>query len=188
MRLWVELIPQLGGAVMSVMECLQDYYNLVDVYLDAVLQPRCVTDPKTFAQEGWHYELDDAKVSLLSCFSSVVPAVCIATTHIGHYNSGQVLYTCISASVSVDFASLGEEQGCYTTPKCMLTVSRVVRLQSVSTQCYAYVFGNADCLQAAELASSMSPSLVISLPSTALSQTGASCRMTSRAKVWCSMR
>ncbi len=42
---------------------LQDYYNLVDVYLDAVLQPRCVSDPKTFAQEGWHYELDDAKVS-----------------------------------------------------------------------------------------------------------------------------
>ncbi|KAL3139941.1 hypothetical protein ABBQ38_004231 [Trebouxia sp. C0009 RCD-2024] len=40
---------------------LQDYYNLVDVYLDAVLQPRCVTDPQTFAQEGWHYELDDAK-------------------------------------------------------------------------------------------------------------------------------
>ena len=42
---------------------LQDYYNLVDVYLDAVLQPRCVTDPKTFAQEGWHYELDDPKVN-----------------------------------------------------------------------------------------------------------------------------
>ena len=43
---------------------LQDYYNLVDVYLDAVLQPRCVTDPQTFAQEGWHYELDDAKVGV----------------------------------------------------------------------------------------------------------------------------
>ena len=43
---------------------LQDYYNLVDVYLDAVLQPRCVTDPRTFAQEGWHYELDDAKVTM----------------------------------------------------------------------------------------------------------------------------
>lgn len=45
---------------------MQDYYNLVDVYLDAVLQPRCVTDPQTFAQEGWHYELDDAKVSVYS--------------------------------------------------------------------------------------------------------------------------
>ena len=43
---------------------MQDYYNLVDVYLDAVLQPRCVTDPQTFAQEGWHYELDNANVSI----------------------------------------------------------------------------------------------------------------------------
>lgn len=51
---------QAGAAVLT----LQDYYNLVDVYLDAVLQPRCVTDPQTFAQEGWHYELDDAKVGL----------------------------------------------------------------------------------------------------------------------------
>lgn len=38
---------------------LQDFYNLVDVYLDAVLHPNCVKDPRIFAQEGWHYELDD---------------------------------------------------------------------------------------------------------------------------------
>jgi Zn-dependent M16 (insulinase) family peptidase len=37
-----------------------DFYNLVDVYLDAVLHPRCISDPQTFAQEGWHLELDDA--------------------------------------------------------------------------------------------------------------------------------
>jgi Zn-dependent M16 (insulinase) family peptidase len=29
---------------------LQDFYNLVDVYLDAVLHPRCVNDPSIFAQ------------------------------------------------------------------------------------------------------------------------------------------
>lgn len=38
-----------------------DFYNLVDVYLDAVLHPRCTSDPQTFAQEGWHLELDDPK-------------------------------------------------------------------------------------------------------------------------------
>ena len=38
---------------------LQDFKNLVDVYLDAVFHPRCMTNEKTFAQEGWHYELDD---------------------------------------------------------------------------------------------------------------------------------
>ena len=36
---------------------LHDFYNLVDVYLDAVLYP--LLDPYTFQQEGWHYEVDD---------------------------------------------------------------------------------------------------------------------------------
>lgn len=35
----------------------------MDVYLDAVLHPRCINDEHTFAQEGWHYELEDPKVS-----------------------------------------------------------------------------------------------------------------------------
>jgi Zn-dependent M16 (insulinase) family peptidase len=39
--------------------CLQDFYNLVDVYLDAVLHPTCVADKQVFEQEGWHYELED---------------------------------------------------------------------------------------------------------------------------------
>lgn len=29
----------------------QDFYNLVDVYLDAVLHPKCVNDKQTFEQE-----------------------------------------------------------------------------------------------------------------------------------------
>ncbi|TYK06741.1 presequence protease 1 [Cucumis melo var. makuwa] len=37
----------------------KDFYNLVDVYLDAVFFPKCVEDFKTFQQEGWHYELND---------------------------------------------------------------------------------------------------------------------------------
>ena len=37
---------------------LQDFYNLVDVYLDAVLHPNCIKDPRIFAQEGWHLEAD----------------------------------------------------------------------------------------------------------------------------------
>ena len=36
---------------------LQDFYNLVDVYMDAVLFPRIT--PWTLMQEGWHFELDD---------------------------------------------------------------------------------------------------------------------------------
>jgi hypothetical protein len=35
---------------------LQDFYNLIDVYLDAVLYPRLT--PFVFQQEGWHFELE----------------------------------------------------------------------------------------------------------------------------------
>ena len=44
---------------------LQDFYNLVDVYMDAVFHPRCITDRMTFEQEGWHHELDtiDGEIS-----------------------------------------------------------------------------------------------------------------------------
>ena len=47
---------------------LQDFYNLVNVYLDAVLHPNCINDEKTFAQEGWHLELKDGQVCL-RCFA-----------------------------------------------------------------------------------------------------------------------
>lgn len=43
---------------------VQDFYNLVDVYLDAVLHPRCISDKRTFEQEGWHLELEDPKDDL----------------------------------------------------------------------------------------------------------------------------
>ncbi len=36
----------------------QDFYNLIDVYLDAVFYPRIT--PEIFQQEGWHYDLEDA--------------------------------------------------------------------------------------------------------------------------------
>ena len=35
----------------------QDYYNLIDVYLDAVFHP--LITPHHLQQEGWHYELDN---------------------------------------------------------------------------------------------------------------------------------
>jgi Zn-dependent M16 (insulinase) family peptidase len=37
----------------------KDFYNLIHVYLDAVLYPRAITDPLVLQQEGWHYELED---------------------------------------------------------------------------------------------------------------------------------
>lgn len=40
----------------------QDFYNLVDVYLDAVFFPRIT--PAFFRQEGWHYELENVDAPL----------------------------------------------------------------------------------------------------------------------------
>jgi Zn-dependent M16 (insulinase) family peptidase len=42
---------------------VQDFYNLVDVYLDAVFHPRLT--PQIFQQEGWHYELDAPDAPLI---------------------------------------------------------------------------------------------------------------------------
>lgn len=36
---------------------VQDFYNLIDVYMDAVLHP--LLKEETFMQEGWHYEISD---------------------------------------------------------------------------------------------------------------------------------
>ena len=41
---------------------LKDFYNLVEVYLDAVFYPLITS--YTLQQEGWHYELDDLNAPL----------------------------------------------------------------------------------------------------------------------------
>lgn len=38
----------------------KDYFNLMNVYFDAVFYPLIYEDPQIFQQEGWHYELLDA--------------------------------------------------------------------------------------------------------------------------------
>ena len=38
---------------------LKDFYNLANVYMDAVLHPRAINDPFVHAQEGWHLELEN---------------------------------------------------------------------------------------------------------------------------------
>lgn len=82
--------------------CVQDYYNLVDVYLDAVLQPRCVTDPQTFAQEGWHYELDDAKVSIHHGHVSLSRQSCHQV--VGMY-MGMMLTQCCTSAMGLPIGS-----------------------------------------------------------------------------------
>jgi Zn-dependent M16 (insulinase) family peptidase len=42
---------------------IQDFYNLIDVYMDAVLHP--LLNEQTFMQEGWHYEINDPSEPLI---------------------------------------------------------------------------------------------------------------------------
>lgn len=37
----------------------KDFYNLINVYADAVFHPRAISDPMVHAQEGWHLELEN---------------------------------------------------------------------------------------------------------------------------------
>ena len=47
---------------------LQDFYNLMDVYLDAVFYPRITS--AIFQQEGWHFELEKKEAEMV--FKGVV--------------------------------------------------------------------------------------------------------------------
>ncbi len=42
---------------------VKDFYNLIDVYLDAVFYPNIT--PWTLMQEGWHYELENADAPMI---------------------------------------------------------------------------------------------------------------------------
>lgn len=48
----------------------KDFYNLVNVYADAVFHPRAISDPMVHAQEGWHLELENKDEPLI--FKGVV--------------------------------------------------------------------------------------------------------------------
>ncbi|NIA22565.1 MAG: insulinase family protein [Proteobacteria bacterium] len=42
----------------------KDFFNLMDVYLDAVFNPNIYKYPEIFMQEGWHYELENRDVPI----------------------------------------------------------------------------------------------------------------------------
>ena len=42
----------------------KDFHNLIDVYMDAVLNPNIYKYPEILMQEGWHYELTSPKAPL----------------------------------------------------------------------------------------------------------------------------
>ncbi len=61
---------------------LRDFYNLVDVYLDAVFHPRLV--PAVFQQEGWIHEVVEAQRDSGAAPTSAPPAAlkCVPRLHV----------------------------------------------------------------------------------------------------------
>src|SRR5574342_324077 len=68
---------------------LQDFYNLIDVYLDAVFYP--LIPEHTLQQEGWHYEIENREAPLT--FKGVV-----LNEMKGNYSSPEGLLNRISRS------------------------------------------------------------------------------------------
>jgi len=73
----------------------KDFYNLVDVYLDAVFYPRLTKE--VFEQEGWHFELDEARLTplLITCSLSIhnnlfFPTLPTALTQEGTLKKSQI--------------------------------------------------------------------------------------------------
>jgi len=42
----------------------KDFYNMMDIYLDAVYSPRIYDEPMIFKREGWHYSLESKDAEL----------------------------------------------------------------------------------------------------------------------------
>ncbi len=70
----------------------KDFYNLIDVYLDAVFFP--ILSKETFAQEGWHLELKDENTPLgiKGVVYNEMKGAYSSSEHLIHEYSQQVLF------------------------------------------------------------------------------------------------
>ncbi len=71
----------------------KDFYNLVDVYMDAVLHPKAVTDERIFRQEGWRYEADgEGNVGYNGVVYSEMKGVYSSPDSIAAYYNARLLF------------------------------------------------------------------------------------------------
>ncbi len=70
----------------------RDFYNLIDVYLDAVFFP--ILSKETFAQEGWHLELkdEDTPLGIMGVVYNEMKGAYSSSEHLIHEYSQQVLF------------------------------------------------------------------------------------------------
>ncbi len=117
-----------------------DFKNLMDVYMDAVLNPNIYTRPQIFMQEGWHYELESPQDELK--YNGVV-----YNEMKGAFSSpDEVLFRYCLNSVFPDNSYSVESGG---DPECIPNLSYEAFLGFHSklyhpSNSYIYIYGNCD--------------------------------------------
>lgn len=71
----------------------KDFYNLVDVYMDAVFNPKAISDERIFRQEGWRYEADEGgSVEYNGVVYSEMKGVYSSADSIAAYHNARLLF------------------------------------------------------------------------------------------------
>ena len=71
----------------------KDFYNLVDVYMDAVFNPEAVKDERIFRQEGWRYEVgEDGEIGYNGVVYSEMKGVYSSADAIADYHNARLLF------------------------------------------------------------------------------------------------
>lgn len=121
----------------------KDFYNLMDVYLDAVFNPNIYKYEEIFMQEGWHYELDNPNDNLT--YKGVV-----YNEMKGAYSSPEtILYHRIMQSLFPDSIYKNESGG---APESIpdLTYKEFLEFHKKyyhPSNSYIYLYGNGDILE-----------------------------------------
>jgi len=118
----------------------KDFFNLMDVYLDAVFHPNIYDNPYTLMQEGWHYEITSREGPL--SYSGVV-----YNEMKGAFSSPErILYSRLQSALFPD-TCYGFESG--GAPESIPTLGREKFLNFHRTfyhpsNGYIYLYGNGD--------------------------------------------
>lgn len=117
----------------------KDYFNLMNVYVDAVFNPKIYTEPRIFKQEGWHYELTDKN-------SPIVYKGVVYNEMKGAFSDpSRELYTQINKALFPD-NGYGLESGGYPTAIPTLTYDAFLDYHHRHynpTNSYIFLYGNA---------------------------------------------
>lgn len=71
----------------------EDFIDLMNIYLDAVLAPNAIKDEEIFMQEGWHYELNEDRLVRNGVVYNEMKGVYSNPYSILEYKTSELLYT-----------------------------------------------------------------------------------------------